>query len=160
MLNLHTTQCGYASAVTKRRVSKEAYEPMWRRRIASAVEPHGRLKAIADAAEMESPQLQKIANGTTENPGVVVLTRIAHAMGMLLEDLVAESRPEGQTGHEAVGSSSGLADSLGRALREYEQTGQVPTDWRGDVLVAIFALTRALQRPADSADSRGQAKEA
>lgn len=111
---------------------------------------------------MESPQLQKIANGTTENPGVVVLTRIAHAMGMLLEDLVTESRPE-KAGHEnnhGIGGGAGLADSLGRALREYEQTGQVPKDWRGDVLVAIFALTRALQRPEPVAESGGQVKEA
>lgn len=161
MLNLHNTQRGYTPAVAKRRVSKEAYEPMWRRRIASAVEPHGRLTAIADAADMKAPQLQKIANGTTKNPGVVVLERIAHAMGVLLEDLVAEPRPEGTAGHEhGVGGGAGLADSLRRALADYEKTGQFPNDWRGDIMLAIFTLTRALQRPTAAGGVEGQAKQA
>lgn len=159
MLDLLDTQRGYTPAVTKRRVSTEAYEPLWRRRIADAVEPHGQLKAIADAAGMESPQLQKIANGATKNPGVIVLTRIAHAMGITLGDLVTETRP-GKAGHGPEGrGDSGLADSLRRALATYEQTGQFPDDWRGDIMLAIFTLTRALQRQGAAGESGGEARE-
>lgn len=109
-------------------------------------------------------------NDEKSNPSVAALVRIALALHVPMTALFESvgsfiPRSEGETGHagSAVGNTgggAGLADSLGRALREYEQTGQIPKDWRGDVLVAIFALTRALQRPESAADAGGQTKEA
>jgi transcriptional regulator with XRE-family HTH domain len=160
MFDLLDTQRGYTPGVIKRRVSHEAHEPVWRVRIATAIAPHGRLKAIADEAGMKSPQLQKIANGTTEDPGVATLARVARAMGLTLEQLVSTTRPEGEAGHGAR-EPEGLADSLRRAVAGFEQTGQFPPDWRGDVMLAIFTLTRALQRPvAVAAEPPRQAKKA
>ena len=87
---------------TARKRSKEDV-PMWRRRIARAVSPHGQLKAIADAAHMKSPQLQRIANGATENPGIVTLARIAEAMKLTLGELIAEK--EEDEPHEGLKSA-------------------------------------------------------
>jgi transcriptional regulator with XRE-family HTH domain len=92
MLDLQVTHRGYTPPMSKRHVSKEAHEPMWRTRIAAAVAPHGRLTAIATAAGMKSPQLQKIANGTTKDPGIATLDRIASAMGSSLDALLTEPR--------------------------------------------------------------------
>jgi transcriptional regulator with XRE-family HTH domain len=95
-----------------------------------------------------------------ENPTLETLDKLADALVIDVAQLFA-SRP-GVVDHasESAGGGAGLADSLGRALHEYEQTGDVPKDWRGDVLVAIFALTRALQRPAVATGPARQAKEA
>lgn len=78
--------CVYLRRMGRARRGNEA----WRERIADAVSTHGRLKAVADAVKMTSPQLQKIANGVTVNPGIATLARIAPVIGLTLDQLFAE----------------------------------------------------------------------
>ena len=147
------------SAAILRGVSKKAAPeraPVWRERIANAVRKHGRLKEVADAAGMSSSQLQKLANGKVRDPRIGTLERIAVALDVTLQDLLFEPRPEEDSGHAEVdvgGGGSGLADSLRRAVAEYEGTGQYPEGTTGDILIAIFALTRALQRSPAAGDA-------
>lgn len=94
---------------------------------------------------MESPQLQKIANGTTVNPGVVVLTRIAHAIGMTLGELVTEPGP-GKAVARVTGQTDQSVAVLERLLAAVDQETPAEDSWRGDVLKAIAALNRALRR--------------
>lgn len=119
---------------------------------------------VAKRAGMLPSKISEIVNGKNDDPQFSTVEKIAKGFGVPVARFL-EGPPglEGDSRHEHVGNDGGgarLADSLGRALREYEQTGQVPNDWRGDVLVAIFALTRALQRPEPASDTGGQVKEA
>lgn len=137
---------GYTPAVAKHRMSSEAQTPLWRTRIAAAVAPHGRLKELASAAGMKSPQLQKIANGTTRDPGVTTLSRIAEAMGMTLAALINETHPRIDEGRVPFRPGDQGAAVLEEVLRSLDTEEPAEETWRGDVLKAIAALTRALRR--------------
>jgi transcriptional regulator with XRE-family HTH domain len=118
--------------------------------------------AVAEKAGMLPSKISEIVNGKNDDPQFSTIEKLAKGFGVTVSRFL-EGPPgsESEAGHEQVSrGGAGLADSLGRALREYEQTGQVPKDWRGDVLVAIFALTRALQRPSATEDAGGQTQEA
>lgn len=133
---------GMAAAYTPRVAGRRAEieEPEWRVRIRRAVAPHGQLKAIAKAAKMTSPQLQKIANGTTGDPGVSTMARIAEAMGMTLPDLVS---PRSEDGAERARQQRREGSAL---LEGVVQSIDSETTLREDVARAVAILRDALER--------------
>lgn len=144
MLGLRSDIGGYTRAVPKRAGVPLASQPAWQRRISVAVKPHGQLAEIARAAEMTSPQLQKIANGTTRNPGVVTLARIAKAMGITLLALLDETRPDtGDPGRAQQIPSAGSSDL--ERIRQAAIAAQNEPGWRSDIATAIVLLGRALK---------------
>jgi len=129
----------YTPRVPKRVAATPQEVPLWRHRLALAVKPHGRLAEIAKAARMTSPQLQKIVNGTTKDPGIGMVERLATAMNMTLVELI-EPRPESEPGHEhRVGGTSVLERLVAEASTE---DGSVESD----IARAIAILTGALER--------------
>lgn len=121
--------------------------PAWQRRIADAVKPHGKLKELADAAEMPSSQLQRMSNGVNKNPGIQTLQRVATAMGMTVEELISAPRPE-ESGHaQKRGRNPVLEERFASILEAFDVEVPAEDTWRGDVLKAIAALNRALRRP-------------
>lgn len=118
--------------------------------------------AVAKKAGLKASQVSEIASGKI-NPRWSAVEKLAKGFGVSpAKFLAGPPRPEG-SGDEHVssgGSGAGLADSLRRALTEFEQTGQYPKDWRGDIMLAIFALTRALQQPNVAAESERQDRKA
>jgi len=120
-------------------------------------------QALAEAAGMDGSKLSRIENNKPVNLTLKTIERLAVALKVPVRELFTEPRPEQGGGRESGASASGgegLADSLRRAIADYEATGQFPGDWRGDIMLAIFALTRALQRPTAAAEPEGQAKQA
>lgn len=150
------TEHGYTPRVVD---TREA--PQWLLNLREIVgTKRGDQSEVAGKAKMKLSQLQRILAGENLRPQVDTLERIAATRGKTIEDVFA--RP-GASGHEHIGgngSGAGLADSLRRALHQYEATGQFPNDWRGDIMLAIFTLTRALQRPSVAAEPERQAREA
>lgn len=132
---------GYTRGVSKRLA---AVEPVWRQQIAAAVSRHGRLKEVADAAEMTSSQLQKIANGTNANPGVATLARIAAAIELTLPELMSGPRPEKESGHAERRTEGNPI--LAGLLAKLDTEAPAEDSVRGDILKAIAALNRALRR--------------
>lgn len=117
---------------------------------------------VAERAGLKPSQISEIAAGKID-PRWSTIEKLALGFGVSPSAFLAGPRLEGDFRHEHVGNESGgsgLADSLRRALADYEQTGQFPNDWRGDIMLAIFTLTRALQRPAATGGAEGQVKQA
>lgn len=69
----------------------------WRARLRRAVAPFGQLSEIARAAGMSATQLQKIANGTTKDPSVSTLDRIARALQITIAELVSDDTDQSQS---------------------------------------------------------------
>ena len=137
---LEASAAAYTPRVARRRAPTD--EPAWRLRIQRAVAAHGQLQAIAKSAGMTSPQLQKIANGTTKDPGVSTMARIAGAMGMTLPELLAP-RPEDGAGRDRNERREGstVLDGVGQ--------GDVGSTLREDVERAVAMLAAALERERD-----------
>ena len=154
-LDLKPDDGAYDSRVPKRSVSTAVDQqvPMWRQRIRRAVAPRGELARIARKAKMPSTQLQKIENGSTKDPGISTIERIAVAMGTTLRDLV-DPRPDGGTGHEdRVGGGAVLEQIVAEANA---QDGSV----EADVAQAIALLVRALERQHSRSPTDREAEDA
>jgi len=125
------------------RVAAKEEAPVWRVRIAEAVAQYGQLAEVARSAKMTSSQLQKIANGTTRDPSVTTLDRVAKAMGITLSALVDErARPEHEAGvGERPSASAEILEEI--RLRELDRFAPAEDSTRGDILRAQTALDQA-----------------
>lgn len=119
-----------------------------------------RQNAVAKDAGMAASKVSEIATGKNPDPQWSTVERLAKGFGVTpARFLQGPPSPEGLT-HGESGGGTALADSLRRTLAQYEETGQFPKDFRGDIMLAIFTLTRALQRAADSGESATENRKA
>jgi transcriptional regulator with XRE-family HTH domain len=115
---------------------------------------------VARDAGMSPSKVSDIVTGRNTDPQWSTVERLARGFGVPIARFLEGPSPEGSGGHGESSGGTALADSLRRALASYEATGQFPEDWRGDIMLAIFTLTRALQRPTAAADAPRQTKQA
>lgn len=116
--------------------------------------------AVAKAAGMAPSKVSDIVTGRNPDPQWSTVERLARGFGVPVARFLEGPRLEGSTGHGESSGGTALADSLRRTLAQYEATGQFPNDYRGDIMLAIFTLTRALQRASDPGELEAQDRKA
>lgn len=102
---------------------------------------------LAAVTGQNGSYISRIENGKEKNPGLSAYTRIADALKVDVGEILT-SRGEQESTRETpkVGAIKGDAQLEGRLLAALDSDFPVEPTWRGDVLQAIAALSRALRR--------------
>lgn len=100
---------------------------------------------LAKTAKISASKLSRIENDKPENPRLTTVERIAHALDVSVGELFTP-RLEGETGRDAGERNPILDARYAGLLSTLDSETPAQDSWRGDVLKAIAALTRALRR--------------